>query len=72
MTERGPLPADGNGNSPYYVSFSYTDLEGQAHDVVTHALSWETAQLMLDEIPGAFLCREEVEITKNGFGMTWD
>jgi hypothetical protein len=42
------------------------------HDCVTKALSWETAELMLDEIPGARLMTEQIEISKTEFGLTWD
>ena len=58
---RESLPADGNGNSPYFVMFTYRDLEGMVHDCVTKALSRETAELMLDEIPGSRLMTEQFD-----------
>ena len=62
MQEREPLPADDIGNSPYYIQFTYRDLEGMVHDCVTQALSRETAELMLDEIPGARIMTEQPDI----------
>ena len=61
MQERESLPADGNGQSPYYVQWTYKDLEGMVHDCVTQALSRETAELMLEEIPGSRLMTEQLD-----------
>lgn len=75
MIPKEHLHPDENGNSPYYVMWTYKDLEGIVHDCVTQALSRETAERFLEEVPGSRLMTEQIEVdtpTKAQFGLTWD